>query len=59
MDRNLKEELGPILNEIGKKEGIEDFIDKIADETVAETEEEVLEYITQKNHPALSMPALF
>jgi len=59
MDKGLKEEMGPILNEIGKKEGIENFIDMIADETVAETEEEVLEYITKKNHPALSMPALF
>lgn len=59
MDKGLKEEMGPILNAIGKKEGIENFIDKIADETVAETEEEVLEYITKQNHPALSMPALF
>jgi acetyl-CoA synthase len=59
MDKGLKEEIGPILNEIGKKEGIENFIDMIADETVAETEEEVLEYITKNNHPALSMPALF
>jgi acetyl-CoA synthase len=31
----------------------------IADETVAQTEEEVLEYITKMNHPALSMPPLF
>ncbi len=59
MDKGLKEEMGPILNEIGKKEGVENFVDMIADETVAETEEEVLEYITKKNHPALSMPALF
>jgi len=59
MDRSLKEEMRPILNEIGQKEGIENFIDMIADETVAETEEEVLEYITKNNHPALSMPALF
>jgi hypothetical protein len=31
----------------------------IADETVATTEEQVLEFITKVNHPALSMPALF
>jgi len=31
----------------------------IADETVAVTEEEVLEYITKKKHPALSMPPMF
>ena len=55
MNKDLKEELGPILNEIGKQYGIEDFCDKIADDTVATTEEEVLEFITKKNHPALSM----
>lgn len=59
MDRNLKQEMEPILLEIGKREGIENFCDMIADETVAKTEEEVLEYITKMNHPALSMPLLF
>jgi len=59
MNRALKEEMGNILDEIGKKEGIDNFIDMIADETVAETEEEVLEYISKKNHPALSMDSLF
>jgi acetyl-CoA synthase len=59
MNRNLKEELEPILREIGKKEGIENFFDKIADETVATSEEEVLEYITRNTHAALSMPPLF
>jgi acetyl-CoA synthase len=59
MNKALKEELAPILDEIGKREGIEDFTDRIADETIAITEEEVLEYITRKNHPALSMPPLF
>jgi acetyl-CoA synthase len=58
MNKDLKEELGPILNEIGKQNGIEDFCDKIADDTVATTEEEVLEFITKKNHPALSMDPL-
>ncbi|MDH4217691.1 MAG: acetyl-CoA decarbonylase/synthase complex subunit alpha/beta [Candidatus Aminicenantes bacterium] len=59
MNKALKEELAPILDEIGKREGIEDFIDRIADETIAITEEDVWEYITRKNHPALSMPPLF
>ncbi len=59
MDRVLKEEMEPVLREIGKREGIENFFDLIADETVAITEEEVLDYITKKNHPALSMPPLF
>jgi acetyl-CoA synthase len=59
MNKSLKEEMAPVLREIGKKQGIEDFPDKIADETVAITEKEVLEYITRKNHPAISMPAMF
>ncbi|MGB6341035.1 MAG: CO dehydrogenase/CO-methylating acetyl-CoA synthase complex subunit beta, partial [Candidatus Aminicenantaceae bacterium] len=59
MNRNLKEELEPIIREIGNKEGIENFFEMIADETVATSEEEVLEYITKNTHAALSMPPLF
>ena len=59
MNHDLKEEMEPILRNIGEKEGIEDFISMIADETVAETEEEVLTYISKMNHLALSMPPLF
>lgn len=59
MNKALKEEMGHILDEIGKKAGIDNFVDMIADETVAETEEQVLEYISKKNHPALSMDSLF
>lgn len=59
MDRNLKEEMEPVLREIGKRENIDNFFEMIADETVAVTEEEVLEFITKKNHPVLSMPPLF
>jgi acetyl-CoA synthase len=59
MNKTLKEEMEPVLHDIGKKQGIENFFDTIADETVAETEEDVLEYITRKKHPALSMPPLF
>jgi acetyl-CoA synthase len=59
INKALKEELAPILEEIGKREGMDDFIDRIADETIAITEEEVLEYISKKNHPSLGMPPLF
>jgi acetyl-CoA synthase len=58
MNRALKEEMEEALRKVGEQEGVEGFIDMIADETVAETEEEVLAYITGKNHPALSMPSL-
>ncbi|MFC2157108.1 acetyl-CoA decarbonylase/synthase complex subunit alpha/beta [Acidobacteriota bacterium] len=59
MNKALKVEMAPILDEIGRKAGIDDFSDKIADETVAVTEEEVLEYISKKEHPAISMPPMF
>ncbi|TET22245.1 MAG: CO dehydrogenase/CO-methylating acetyl-CoA synthase complex subunit beta, partial [Candidatus Aminicenantes bacterium] len=59
MDRALKEEMVPVIRKIGNQEGIENFINMIADDTNAVTEEEVLEYITKKNHLALSLPALF
>lgn len=59
MNKSLKEEMEPVLREIGEKHGIEDFPDRIADETAAITEKEVLEHITKKNHPALSLPAMF
>jgi acetyl-CoA synthase len=59
MDRALKEEMEPVLREIGEAAGIPDFFDMIADEKVGTTEEETLSYITEKNHPALSMSPLF
>lgn len=59
MDRNLKEEMEPVLREIGKRENIDNFFEMIADETVGVTEEEVLEFITKMNHPVLSIPPLF
>ncbi len=51
----LKEEIGDRLNERAAKEGIEDFVSMIADEEVATTEEEVVEYMQEVGHPALEM----
>ncbi|MHC4323139.1 MAG: acetyl-CoA decarbonylase/synthase complex subunit alpha/beta [Planctomycetota bacterium] len=39
--------------------GGKDFLDKIADETTATTEEEVLEFITKNNHPATALEPMF
>ncbi|MFA5239484.1 MAG: acetyl-CoA decarbonylase/synthase complex subunit alpha/beta [Phycisphaerae bacterium] len=39
--------------------GGEDFLTKIADETTATTEEEVLEFITRNNHPAIALQPMF
>jgi len=51
----LKEDIGPELDAIAKEEGIEGFLDMIADETIATTEEEVLEHMMEVGHPALEM----
>jgi acetyl-CoA synthase len=59
MPKSLKEEVKERFVKRAEEIGIPDLLDKIADETVATTEAEVLEYITQKGHPALSMDSIF
>jgi acetyl-CoA synthase len=39
--------------------GGEDFLNKIADETTATTEEKVLEFITKNNHPVTTLKPMF
>jgi acetyl-CoA synthase len=59
MPKQLKEamavSLAPRLEEMGDPA----FLDKIADESIAETEDAVLEFLSTVNHPALTMDALF
>jgi len=55
MPKALKEEIRDILEERVKEMGMEDFLDKVATEEEAETEEEVLEWIQKVNHPVLKM----
>ncbi len=59
MHKSLKDQIGDEINALAAEHGIENFIDMVADETIANTEEEVLAHISSVNHPALSMPALF
>ncbi|MCK4298196.1 MAG: CO dehydrogenase/CO-methylating acetyl-CoA synthase complex subunit beta, partial [Planctomycetes bacterium] len=57
---HLKEEIREAFAERAEEMGLgEDFLAKVADETVATTEEEVLTYITEKDHPALKMDPMF
>lgn len=58
MPKRLKDEIMDRLRKRSEELGIPDFPDMIADETVAKTEEEVIEYITQKGHPCLTMEPL-
>ena len=55
MPRHLKEELRDKINEQGKLLGVENMADRIADETVGMTQEDILPFLKEKKHPALEM----
>lgn len=61
MPTMLKEEIKDGLVKRAEEAGLggEDFLAKIADETTATTEEEVLEFITKSQHPAMAMQPMF
>ena len=59
MSSFLKESMAEELKQVAIREGDPDLIDKIADERVATTVEELLPYLEEKGHPALTMPPLF
>jgi len=58
MPKMLKEELKDKLKQRAEELGIPDLIDKIADETVASTEQEVKEWVEKVKHPVLEMEPL-
>jgi len=58
LPKSLKEELKDKLDARGKEIGIPDFYDRIADETVGVTEEDILPFLTEKKHPALEMDSI-
>ena len=59
MPKALKDQVGEKLNETAKElYGIDNFVDMIADETICEDPETLLNYITEKNHPVLGMEPL-
>ena len=56
MPKELKETVREKLNQTAKDLlGIDDFVDMICDETIATDSEKVLEFLTEKGHPALTM----
>jgi len=55
MPKMLKEEIGDRFNARAKEIGIPNLLDMIADETVGSTEEEILPFLQEKGHPAISM----
>ncbi len=58
MPKSLKEEIGDRIKARGEELGIPDLLDMIADETVGVTEEEILPFLEEKGHPAITMDPL-
>jgi acetyl-CoA synthase len=58
MTKELKEALAGPLKARAEELGMPDLIDKIADETIGESEEEILPFLTEHGHPALTMEPL-
>jgi acetyl-CoA synthase len=58
MPKVLKDEIRERLIKRGEEVGMPDLVDRIADETVGITEEEILPFLQEKKHPALEMDPL-
>ncbi len=56
LPKELKDWLGDDLRKSAEEQGLgADFVDKIADETVGTSAEEILPFLEEKGHPALTM----
>ncbi|MFQ6121988.1 MAG: acetyl-CoA decarbonylase/synthase complex subunit alpha/beta [Dehalococcoidales bacterium] len=55
MPKMLKEEIADRLKARAEEMGVPDLPDMIADETIGVTEEEILPFLQEKGHPALSL----
>jgi acetyl-CoA synthase len=58
MPRMLKDDVRPRFEKRAKEEGVPDLLDKIADESVGSTVEEIAGFLQKTGHPVLSMPPL-
>ena len=59
MPKELKDDVGERLNKTAKElYGIDNFTDMIADETICEDCEALMDFLTEKNHPVLGLEPL-
>ena len=59
LPKALKEQIRDKLNESAKElYGIDNFADMVGDETITEDAEQLLAFLTEKNHPVLGMEPL-
>ncbi|MEW6181780.1 MAG: acetyl-CoA decarbonylase/synthase complex subunit alpha/beta [Bacillota bacterium] len=60
MPKEFKDQMLPVLEDQAEAAGLgKDFVDKIADETIGTAAEEILPFLEEKAHPALTMDPLF
>jgi acetyl-CoA synthase len=55
LPKALKEMLREKIDKLGEERGVSNLTDRIADETVGVTEDEVYPFLQEKQHPAVSM----
>lgn len=55
LPKALKETLKDKINARGEERGVSNLADRIADETVGVTEDEILPFLQEKQHPAVTM----
>ena len=59
MPKELKDDVGPKVNATAKElYGIDNFIDMVADETICTEVDDLMNFLTEKNHPVLGMEPL-
>ncbi len=58
MPKMLKEEIADRLKARAEEMGVPNLLDMIADETIGVTEEEILPFLQEKGHPALTMESI-
>ena len=59
MSSFLKESMAEELKAVSEREGVPDIIDRIADETICTDVDGLLDYLAEKQHPALEMDLIF
>jgi len=59
MPKELKEDLRDRLTARADEMGLEGFVDRIADETVAVSSDDLMEHLAKVEHPAMAMDPLF
>jgi len=59
MPKELKEAMRDKLASRADEEGFADFVDKIGDETMGTSSDELLEHLAKVDHPAMTMDSLF